>query len=1355
MTGLLLRFILVLGIILTVLFLIYFHKRISGVEAESTAFTQGVALDNTIPLENTTAEKGTEQNPFVILEVVPFEGIAEIGYLIDGCEPVDIDRILTAKDPNITNLGVNGAATVNQVIDTKFELETTDVLSNWIWETAKTITKNGYYERVSDGTGDFIQQVTEWESGTVVTTTQTEPTPVPKIKNAKYIKQSHGNYKWVTIEELDPSQYVTDHNAVLIGDRVYTSRTDHYYSSLPYYTYENNNLFLKNVLKLTDDQIKDYHVIIKTIEADDLNNYPTWIDRADLISISPKSHRTTLFTLWKTYNKAGKTTTLTVNNISNLAFQDNQNLTWDTALKLFEKVVVKKDKAGLILDNKTYQTASLLTPVSRRSLVTKQFGYTSQGVVSSYDNSSIQGSSNNMYKLCLMLRSMDPLVFYNLYLNDNGGNQTPFISKTTGEYSKLSGNASLYWNKYTFMPTKVDGTKAGENDWLSGECFNMYKTNSPGNTTIESVLRKIYTYNGETKGIADILMDTTAVPKNQYTKSLFDDINVTTLNETTAANALNYILKVQIDKVNDKAAITLLDLEPCSFYNRTIHYFRTRIPNYSGVINIVTQTTASFNGKIEDLNNVYDMIYLGLNYNSDYFTIINEWPDYNKWPVYNDSDLDGKVYLHVGDRVRGSTNNNISSYPVNWLSVNTGNVCRLPGNDITALKRQDLNEFIAAGYPVLVQNILYSQDKNRIDDTSNIYKFLTENKIKSNLISEGNVYQNSVNVLEQKFTAITPSIVLLTGPTPYSGNEIDVLNNANSLYINGNIIAYRTLSFTFQISDNSPESHQKYDLELYVDKNADGKFASSERIIRKRGYSTGTYTYSKNLGESFIGAIPWKLSIVSQTNSNIRSEITGLSAIKKTAAEKQTIKILQITSDGDNGNASTLDLSTDTRFYKYTQRLNDYNVVFTKIDTDEFEELYDSNPFSITNKAGTDQLVRDYNMLIFGFSDMYSNISNSKGALDNLQYFIDAGKSVLFTHDVTSFNNKTYSGTNYDTNSANQYGYNFNRMFRGYLSMDRFGSRIGNGEIAATVARDLPTIPGGNGTLLYRETHGYTTEALKRIGSKANSDNNPIKIYPGISYSDDNNLTTKVTKLNAGQITSYPYSIDQSFICAPTHAQYFQLDLEDENVVVWYCLDADSTDSSDSSYIYAKSPNDASNNYYIYNKGNITYSGVGHSTIDNDTEAKLFVNTIIASYKSVADPPTVDVVNTDAIKESATQYYIYLDADYTETEFADDEFIDIEFVPYDSSLLSPTLNIRVQTMNGDGFIIYDEDGHQLTPDAQGYVTVNSDDKYSIRWPKSYIEVDEKRKIEVTVRNMKGGIGTTMVEIIRRNYFDLD
>ena len=123
----------------------------------------------------------------------------------------------------------------------------------------------------------------------------------------------------------------------------------------------------------------------------------------------------------------------------------------------------------------------------------------------------------------------------------------------------------------------------------------------------------------------------------------------------------------------------------------------------------------------------------------------------------------------------------------------------------------------------------------------------------------------------------------------------------------------------------------------------------------------------------------------------------------------------------------------------------------------------------------------------------------------------------------------------------------------------------------------------------------------------------------------------QVEKINSGAITEYPYRLSDTIAIGNTHAQYYQLDLESDkdgdgegDVVVWYTINNSVAGSFNDVYDY--SPNDVRNNYYIYNRGNITYTGMGHSNIDREEEIKLFINTMVAAYRVSIQSPEITIV---------------------------------------------------------------------------------------------------------------------------------
>lgn len=114
---------------------------------------------------------------------------------------------------------------------------------------------------------------------------------------------------------------------------------------------------------------------------------------------------------------------------------------------------------------------------------------------------------------------------------------------------------------------------------------------------------------------------------------------------------------------------------------------------------------------------------------------------------------------------------------------------------------------------------------------------------------------------------------------------------------------------------------------------------------------------------------------------------------------------------------------------------------------------------------------------------------------------------------------------------------------------------------------------------------------------------------------------TMTVPVNDGLLTQYPFlltsrpstgSVGQ---IASTHNQYFMLDLEDPTLVSWYNIQGGSRDTADSW-----------NHYYTYSKGNVTYSGTGHTNTGfPEWEQKLFVNTMYRAFMGSNHKPSITV----------------------------------------------------------------------------------------------------------------------------------
>ncbi len=227
-------------------------------------------------------------------------------------------------------------------------------------------------------------------------------------------------------------------------------------------------------------------------------------------------------------------------------------------------------------------------------------------------------------------------------------------------------------------------------------------------------------------------------------------------------------------------------------------------------------------------------------------------------------------------------------------------------------------------------------------------------------------------------------------------------------------------------------------------------------------------------------------------------------------------------------------------------------------------------------------------------------------------------------------------------------------------------------------------------------------------------------------------LTNKVEEANEGQITKYPFDIPDSLFVADTHAQNYQLDLEYDNdgdVLVWYNLAGTSNRSSGKSAVdsgsisvYDGRNQDSRNNYYIYTKGNITYTGLGHSKRADspmtDDEIKLFINTMVAAYRSGASDPYVTVTNLDAVNNGKNTVMFLEDRDSDGSNTAITYRIDDNTT---NSKINRTYRIKVY--KGDELI--DEinpasksEGYSI-PVSYSEVKANSEVKYRIVLESSY------------------------------------
>lgn len=229
--------------------------------------------------------------------------------------------------------------------------------------------------------------------------------------------------------------------------------------------------------------------------------------------------------------------------------------------------------------------------------------------------------------------------------------------------------------------------------------------------------------------------------------------------------------------------------------------------------------------------------------------------------------------------------------------------------------------------------------------------------------------------------------------------------------------------------------------------------------------------------------------------------------------------------------------------------------------------------------------------------------------------------------------------------------------------------------------------------------------------------------FPRSQLKDDDKYqkifsTEYVTQVNGGKITTYPYNINigsptvglptyeykngniqtssgadhdglvdgflhsvedmnQLIKVKTTHEQVYQCNMNGDDITVWYSLAAQDFWKYDANKNYIGIRNDAANAYYMYSRGNVTYTGAGHTNEFTEFEAMLFINTLVASYRDTFTVPSVTFRNKN---DSSSNKYILAspDVDGSGNEILVPES-DVFFKVLDNNVGTSKTNITYET----------------------------------------------------------------------------
>ena len=726
-------------------------------------------------------------------------------------------------------------------------------------------------------------------------------------------------------------------------------------------------------------------------------------------------------------------------------------------------------------------------------------------------------------------------------------------------------------------------------------------------------------------------------------------------------------------------------------------------------VTVDTMTAAEFVGHTDDIGSKYDMIYIGDQKNND-----------------QDTDLltgSGEMcYAHVGatrNTGLGSVNTNLlkligqldkdyqnndpnAKYfaAIDTYSESGAGYFRGSGNDITPQICSELKEFVQSGYPVVFASGFMKQnqdnksrviDNEKVDASSYYYEFM------SYALKYDNVFVSSeLNDRTDKltfFSNLAKPVIKFTSKPPEPPRANDSSNVSNRALIQDGQLEY---VFSIENDSDAAPAVTTYDCNLYLDLNFDGNLSekedqsayiqiadSSGQVLSRMQDSDGKnhyhlragqkYTLTRKLPESYYKIITWKLEISSNRNSYIHTSENGYAKQgRKEGVGRQTIKVLQMLPDNVEGNWK-LDKTSDPNnsqfvnlFQKKLTELKtnidfDFDIQVKSIQVSDVNAYTTEHQFrSVLNGSGTDD---GYDILIIGFADVYSNINNNYNQVDDILDFIKSGKSVIFSHDTTSYinynetvtDNKVYvnsdhsgPGQYYSIKRQNNWGLYLNKLLRSVVGMDRYGITL-NEDIPGTKQKASDLLRKGNEL---KDGESVSFKSLMELaGDVAYKNGTRSQSYAQTQgYSNrymSNNFyieTTSADKVNDGAITQYPYVIGDKIRIGTTHSQYYQLGLEQDrdingnadgksDVVVWYTLAGGKYDNS---------PRDARNQYYFYSKGNVIYTGAGHKKVgDCEEEVNLFINAITAAANVTAVEPKASFVkgmNPNAGVETTKDY---------------------------------------------------------------------------------------------------------------------
>lgn len=473
--------------------------------------------------------------------------------------------------------------------------------------------------------------------------------------------------------------------------------------------------------------------------------------------------------------------------------------------------------------------------------------------------------------------------------------------------------------------------------------------------------------------------------------TLSDDDKISEI--VSKARAVQYIINYAVGLISDFRDIRVLELQPTTntksdlksdeVKGNTVLYWKKEDTSGSGqqilrsskVINIDIDTisVAEFSGEQSDINNKYQMIFIGL----DGRRLNYERKGGKRYTVYNDDEMNGIVYSSIGDYATEGDE-------------------RYEGIDITPQKKNALIDFMKAGYPIVVEDDFFTGQSAKdagvdeintdyVDSNSQMYDFLRT------AVNEYDDYLYTISDVHS--SAVFAAQVNIRRPQiQYADAEGNELGGKSGIMQQIRVDAegrYRA-AVAYRIEDDRGEAYSdNVDIRVYLDRNQDGRFAPEEEIYDGFTADNGEFTIEFETPQK--GILPWKLEVSDSGNSYRRDALTGFFEVSYD--NLTTVRILQIAADEPNVNeAGKYNLALAFEADDQTM-MGHYLKSAEALTGSDFEIKTMSAAQLEQQLAQNENYLKGFDVLVLGFGPA-ENLGSAAGAVNQ---YIAEGRGVLMS----------------------------------------------------------------------------------------------------------------------------------------------------------------------------------------------------------------------------------------------------------------------------------------------------------------------------------------------------------------------